>query len=102
MISAWVQFINPELELKEGTIGMKIVGQGNKRIDSDSPCTSVRIPNLMWLRKYLVFEKLASTSNVCMDTLNRVHIHVFYNQLLDDTAVRKKAGQRKMDKKYKI
>ena len=31
MISAWVQFINHELDPKEGTIGMKIVGQGNKK-----------------------------------------------------------------------
>ena len=56
-----VQFVNPELDLKEGTIGIKIVGEGNKRIDPDSPCISVRISNLIWLSKFLVFKKLAST-----------------------------------------
>ena len=82
MISAWVQFVNPELDLKEGTIGIKIVGQGNKRIDSDSPCISMRIPNLIWLKK------LATTSNVCMDALNRVHIHVFIH------CCKKRVGQK--------
>ena len=79
---------NPELDLKEGTIGIKIVGLGNKRMDSNSPCISMRIPNLIWLRKLLVFEKLATTSNVCMDALNRVHIHVFIH------CCKKRVGQK--------
>ena len=95
MINAWVQFVDHELGLKEGTIGIKIVVQGNKRINSDSPCISMGIPNLIWLKKFFVFEKLASTSNVCMDALNRVHIHVFYTSTFGWlTAVKKRAGQK--------
>ena len=82
LISAWVNCVNPELDFKEGTIGIKTVGQDNKIIGSESPPMSMCIPSLIWLRKFFVFEKLASTSNVCMDALNRVHIHVLYKSTI--------------------
>ena len=45
------------------------------------------------IKQILGLQKLASTSNVCMDTLNRVHIHVFYTSTIGRlTVVKKRAG----------
>ena len=41
LISAWVNCVKPELDVKLGTIGIKVVGQGNKIIDSESPPMSM-------------------------------------------------------------
>ena len=95
MISTWVQFVNPELDLEEGSIGIKIVGQSNKRIDSVSPCTSMQIPNLMWLKNSLplpMFAWMPSTENIFM---------CFIHQLLDDSLLWKESWA-KTDKKCKI
>ena len=104
MISACVglQLVNPELDLEEGSIGIKIVGQSNERIDSDSPCISMQIQNLIWLRKFLVFEKFTSTSNVCMDALNSeiCSCVLYINHGM--THCCKKESWAKMDKKCKI
>ena len=76
LISSWVNCVNPELDLKVATIDIKVVGQDNKIIHSECPPISMHIPNLIWVRIFFVFEKCASTTNVCKGDLNKVLIHV--------------------------
>ena len=84
MTSALVKCVNPELDIKEATIGIK------QRIDLESLLTSIEISNLIWLRKIvfvneeilflqqclkailLLKNRLNSTSNACIPSTENI------------------------------
>ena len=83
MKSAFVDCENPELDLKEATIGMKVAGQGNKIQTLNLYQCGMHIPNLIWLRKFFLFEKLASASNATWMPSTEYTFMCFILQLLD-------------------
>ena len=82
MISAQAKSVKPDLDLKEGTIGIKVVVQGNKRKDSEfSPLYAYRTKFHM-AKKILCLRKITFNFKCLHGCPKRVYIYLFYISII--------------------